>query len=218
MTRTTERRGDTLAPDEDDRLRRLYRKAALTQHLRPSGRARRANEPPLMRAPRRRARSGGSHSRRACAQTSVLPLSPCSLSSARPSVRPSPPLPPRPRAAHAAPPRCTRARLAPLAWPPERRRLAGWPSPPRRDRTRGRRARCPARESRACGRMRPSWRARRSSRGLGRRASVFQPGHARGFRHRLGHEMARPRATRGCGSQRCGSVVDRGQQLGLSLV
>jgi hypothetical protein len=195
----------------------LVPEAVLTQPLRPPARARRANEPRLMRAQHRRERSEGSHSRAACARTSVSLSNPCSLSSARQSVRLSPRVPQRPRAAQAAPLRCTRERPAPLAQPPERPRRDGWPSPPRRDRSRDRRARCPVRESLACGQTRRSWRARRTSRGL-RRASLFPSGHARGRVHRLGHEMARARATRSCSSEGSGGVVDRGQQLGLPLV
>ena len=129
--------------------------------MRPPTRVRRANAPRLMRARRQRERSEGSHSRAACARISVSPSSPCGQSSARPSVRLSPRAPQRPRAARAGRPRCTRERLAPLAQPLERLRRDGWLSPPRRDRSRGRRARCPARESRACGRTERSWRARR---------------------------------------------------------
>ena len=114
-----------------------------------------------MRARRLRERSEGSHSRSACARISVSPSSPCSQSSARPSVRLSPRAPQRPTAARAGRPRCTRERLAPLAQPLERPRHDGWLSPPRRDRSRGRRARCPARESRAYGRTQRSWPARR---------------------------------------------------------
>ena len=114
-----------------------------------------------MRARRLRERSEGSHSRSACARISVWPSSPCSQSSARLSVRLSPRAPQRPTAARAGRPRCTRERLAPLAQPLERLRHDGWLSPPRRDRSRGRRARCPARESRAYGRTQRSWPARR---------------------------------------------------------
>jgi hypothetical protein len=114
-----------------------------------------------MRARRLRERSEGSRSRAACARISVLHSSRCSQSSARPSVRLSPRAPQWPRAARAGRPRCTLERRAPLAQPLERLRHDGWLWPPRRDRSRDRRARCPARESRACGRTKRSWRARR---------------------------------------------------------
>ena len=171
-----------------------------------------------MRARRRRERFEGSHSRAACARTSASPSSPRCPSSARPSVRLSPRAPQQPRAARAGRPRCTRERLAPLAQPLERLRRDGWLSPPRRDRSRGRRVRCPARESRAYGRRKRSCPARRSSRRLRRRALVLQLGDACGCFHRRGHEVARPRAGCGRGSQRYRSVVERGQELGLPLV
>ena len=110
---------------------------------------------------RRREPSGGSRSRAACGRPSVSRSSPCWLSAARQPVRLCPRAQQPPTGAHAALPRCSRELPAPLAQPPERRRRDGWPSPPRRDRSRDRRARCPVRESPACGRTRRSWRARR---------------------------------------------------------
>ena len=151
----------------------------------------RASEPRPKRARSRREPSGGSRSRAACGRPSVSRSSPCWLSAVRQRVRLCPRAQQPPTGAHAALPRCSRELPAPLAQPPERRRRDGWPSPPRRDRSRDRRARCPARESPACGRTRRSWRARRSSRGLRRRAPVFRRGHARGRLHRLGDEVPR---------------------------
>ena len=122
---------------------------------------RRATEPRLMPARRRRARSEGWRSRVASAWLSVCPSSPCHrLRCERQSVRSSAPARQRPTAAHAAPPRCTRGRQGPLAWPAVRRRAGGWRPPPRRGRSRGRRARCPVREARAGGRRKRPWRAR----------------------------------------------------------
>ena len=171
-----------------------------------------------MRARRLRERSEGSHSRSACARISVSPSSPCSQSSARPSVRLSPRAPQRPTAARAGRPRCTRERLAPLAQPLERPRHDGWLSPPRRDRSRGRRARCPAARVTGVRSDTTVVAGTAVSRRLRRRASVLQLGDACGCFHRRGHEVARPRAGCGRGSQRCGSVVERGQQLGLPIV
>jgi hypothetical protein len=111
-----------------------------------------------MRALRRRERAEDSRSRAAYARTGAPSGRRCSLLSAqRRSARLSAPAPRTPKATHAASPRCSLEPRAPLARPPGRRRLDGSQPPPGRDRSRGRRARCPGRDQRACELMkRPS--------------------------------------------------------------
>jgi hypothetical protein len=115
-----------------------------------------------MRALRRRERAEDSRSRAAYARTGAPSGRRCSLLSAqRRSARLSAPAPRTPKATHAASPRCSRAPRAPLARPPEHRRPGGSQRPPRRDRSRGRRARCPGRDQRACELMQRPWSVRR---------------------------------------------------------
>ena len=152
---------------------------------------RRASEQRPMRARRRRERSDGSHSRRCMRSAPAFPTPRRERPAAavRQSARWSPRAPQPPTAAHATLPRRSRDRPAPLAPPPERRRRDGWPSPPRRDRSRDRRARCPARESLACGRT-SGHRAHGDRHAAFGARPMFPRGHARGRVHRLGHELA----------------------------
>ena len=117
-----------------------------------------------MHAPRRRVRPEDSRSPAAYARTGApFGRRRSALSAPRRSVRLSAPAPRTPRAAHAAPPRCSRESRAPLAQPPARRRLDGSQPPPGRDRNRDRRARCPGRDERACELMKRPWLVRHPS-------------------------------------------------------
>ena len=117
-----------------------------------------------MRALHRRERAEDSRSRAACARTGPPCGHRCGRSSApRRSARLSAPAQRTPTATHVAPPRCSREPRAPLAQPPASRRVGGSQPPPGRDRNRGRRARCPGRDERACELMKRPWSVRRPS-------------------------------------------------------
>jgi hypothetical protein len=117
-----------------------------------------------MRALRRRERVEGSRSRAASVRTWAPAGSWCTpLSAPRQTARLCVQVPRTPRAAHAASPRCSPELPGSLVQPPGRRRVDGSQPPPGRDRSHGRRARCPARDERACEVMKRSWLARRPS-------------------------------------------------------